>query len=289
MISKRLIFAAWCFVGIGVTTPGGDVPIAASHLGVDTPVRVEASEGVAGPPVLVAELPPVPAASPHSANAPPRVFTPTAVIIAPEQGEPGNLVIIRTDGTIGEGHQWVILPTSESSHFLPVLDSAGNHAAVYASRYEGAVVFVLAVAQDNEVAVAVHQLVQGDNPNPPGPQPPPNPVDPKELRVLILEETSDRVKLPSGQIAVLTSPTVRKYLEAKAPGRWRIMDDDLTPSDMTDPERWPAEWMAAYEQAKTTSDGQRPWLLITDGKNGEATPLPDNVDDMMTLLRKYGG
>jgi len=110
----------------------------------------------------------------------PAIGQPLAKITGPSEGSPGNLVILRAEGSIGSGHIWLILPPEASDNFLPVLDASGNQAAVFASSKPGTYTFILAVAQDNQVAIAFHILNQGtpppipdpDDPDPPGPEPP---------------------------------------------------------------------------------------------------------------------
>jgi hypothetical protein len=88
---------------------------------------------------------------------------PSATIIAPAQSDPGDLVILRTK-TVGTGHRWVVIPEKATGHFLPVIDSSGQQAAVFASSKPGVYVFILAVAEGGNVAMAKHVLTQGPAP-----------------------------------------------------------------------------------------------------------------------------
>lgn len=124
------------------------------------------------------------------------------------------------------------------------------------------------------------------DPVPPGPTPVPVPPNPEGFRVLILEETADRPSLPRGQLAVLMSPEVRTYLNAKDADCWRLLDDDLTAQHMTG---WTDGWKAAYAKAKELSAGRLPFIVVTNSTSGEAKPLPATVEETLTLLRKYGG
>lgn len=136
-----------------------------------------------------------------------------------------------------------------------------------------------------------------------GAQPPPTPVEPRVdpvpdtapvaaggLRVLIVEESGDRVTLPSAQQAVFGSAEIRAYLARKclkgADGKtpeFRIYDQD---SDLSGE---PKVWQDVFKQPRTSL----PWIYISNGRatepRGATVPLPKNVAETMTLLKKYGG
>ena len=124
-----------------------------------------------------------------------------------------------------------------------------------------------------------------DDPQPPGPNPP-GPVPPmpgQGFRVLIVRETADLGTLTPQQVSIFTAKDVRDYLNSKTvlegnQRAYRIWDKD------TDISREAAHWKEAMARPRTTL----PWVLISNGKDGYEGPLPKNVDEMMTLLRKYG-
>lgn len=125
------------------------------------------------------------------------------------------------------------------------------------------------------------------------PIPTPPPIPGEGLRVLIVEETADRGKLPRAQAEILTSTLVRGYLIAKCAKspdgktpEFRILDDDLTP-DLLKFER-PA-FVSALARAIQDSAGHRPWLVVSNGSTGVSQPLPADVDATLSVLRKYGG
>ena len=131
--------------------------------------------------------------------------------------------------------------------------------------------------------------VEGDAPpKPPDPKPPEPPTPPTSgLRVLILEESAERAKLPSAQLAVLFAEQVRTYLEAKCvPGpdgktkEWRIWDKDTTTHAERDKNF--REWIGR----KRTS---LPWIVIQNNATIYEGPLPANVTDTLALLKKFGG
>lgn len=129
----------------------------------------------------------------------------------------------------------------------------------------------------------------GPTPGPgPGPTPPPvaPPIAGEGFRVLIIEESGDRAKLPAEQLAILFSKEVRDYLRSKCAkdkdnptGAWRIWDKDSDASDETQ------SWQDALKRERK----KIPWLIIShSAKGGYEGPLPANVADMMALLRKWG-
>lgn len=139
-------------------------------------------------------------------------------------------------------------------------------------------------------ASPVPPVPPGPDPTPPGPAPDPAApfagVTPTGMRVLIVEESEKRTELPVGQRSIIQGATVRTYLRdktAKAAGTgkpefWILdKDDDVT--------ALPKHWQDAM---KAKRDGV-PWLYIGDGKSGESVPLPKTVDEMMKVMKKYGG
>lgn len=121
-------------------------------------------------------------------------------------------------------------------------------------------------------------------------------VEPAGLRVLIIEESAERPKLPSSQRLVILSRTVREYLDAKTangkgPGgmpwaEWRIYDKD---QDVSQDSEHFKRAMGMDRKDKDGQPGKLPWLLIGTGKDGYSGPLPMTVKETMDLLRKYGG
>lgn len=120
------------------------------------------------------------------------------------------------------------------------------------------------------------------------PTPKPNvdpPFDGQGFRVLIIAETGDRTKMSPAQTAIIYSKTIRDYLNQKCvlgPDKitkeWRIYDPD---TDVTgDGEVW--------RKAMKRKRDSVPWILIANGTSAYEGPLPTNIDDTLTLLKKYG-
>lgn len=122
---------------------------------------------------------------------------------------------------------------------------------------------------------------------------PPAPIPGDGLRMLIVEETADRGKLPRPQAAILQSTRIREYLnshcakgaDGKTP-EWRQLDDDFTADQLKFEQ---PNFVKAYADAKTASGGKTPWLVISNGSSGVSTPLPATEDEVLAELKNYGG
>lgn len=146
-------------------------------------------------------------------------------------------------------------------------------------------------------------------PVPPVPDPIPdptvdNPFNKPGLHVLMLEETDDRGNIDRGQLNILRSAIVGKYIRDHVARdgnnlEWRGLDDDHTR------EEWAisgqsAMWQNAYfkglelaDKADGNLDGVRvlPWALIGDGQSLFSGPLPkgkDSIEQFLAILKKYG-
>lgn len=117
----------------------------------------------------------------------------------------------------------------------------------------------------------------------------PPPIAEAGFRVLVLEETAERSKLPKDQLTILTSTVVRTRLKARcvktADGtpEFRFLDKD------TDLANESEIWKKAVERAKTDSKGVMPWMLLSNGKTGLSGPLSANGAELLELVGKYGG
>jgi len=112
---------------------------------------------------------------------------------------------------------------------------------------------------------------------------PHGPIIGRGLRVLIVEETAERSKLPPAQAAELTSGIVFDYLnekctdEASGKKAWRIFDKDTPLENET------KYWQDAMARKRTSL----PWLIVSNGRKGFEGPLPPSVDELLDLLKKY--
>lgn len=114
---------------------------------------------------------------------------------------------------------------------------------------------------------------------------PDEPVSPGPIRVLIVEETEDRT-LPAMRpwLGVLTSAAIREYLDShclKVDGRpeWRWLDQHADTSRMSE------TWREIMRKPRDSL----PWIVISNGQRGTAGPLPASEDEVLALLRKWGG
>lgn len=92
--------------------------------------------------------------------------------------------------------------------------------------------------------------------------------------------------LPAGQADAVSAGDVRAYLNAHCPAgsdgtkSWRIWwnTTDASKEDLI------------WQNAKKLADGKAlPYIIVSNGKTGEAGPLPKDKDGLMALLQKYGG
>jgi hypothetical protein len=122
---------------------------------------------------------------------------------------------------------------------------------------------------------------------PPVPPVPPTPVADNPfgalpgLHVLIVYETADAAKLPSGQFLILQGKKTRDYLDGKcAADGYRILDKDVKPAA----DEWWVKGMKRGDHAK-----QLPWVYVGKENTGYSGPLPADPDAFITLLAKYAG
>jgi len=142
-------------------------------------------------------------------------------------------------------------------------------------------------------------LLGGAVPTPDDPKPddkdPVVPIPGEGFRVLIVRETKDLAGLTPQQVAIFSSTDVRNYLNQKTvlegnQRAYRIWDQN------TDVSRENENWKIAFNgvlngdpKHDITKATSFPWVIITNGKDGYAGPLPKNVDEMMAKLKQFGG
>lgn len=209
------------------------------------------------------------------------------------KGEPGAFVPIKAE-TDCATVKWIAIDAG--LNLFPVELLKDTKTAVVSSTKAGRYrVFAVAAKGDIPTDPAICVVVIGTptpGPTPdPGPGPTPGPDNPAPIpdagfRVLMVYESAQLADYPSEQAALITSVRVRTYLNAKcvvgADGRtkeWRIWDKDIDAS--TDADLW--------KKALARKRASLPWLIISDGKTGYEGPLPKKLDELMSLLEKYGG
>lgn len=121
-------------------------------------------------------------------------------------------------------------------------------------------------------------------PNPPEPKPPepkppsPAPIPGEGLKMLIVYNDAQLKTLPQGQIDILQSVAVRQYLQSKG-ADYRVWTDRVNTAGAE------KVWQDAYARPRTGT----PWLIVSNGKEGYEGLLPGSVNEMLELLKKFGG
>lgn len=224
---------------------------------------------------------------------------PDLKITAPEMACAGDLVEIAVE-TEAASVACLLLPI-EQAKFLRTFE--GGKAIVFASREPCTLTFVLTAVRNDEITqklVQVQNTVpappvppQPPTPVPPGPGPTPVPPDPAPipvpspgLRVLMIEETGTRHKLPLQQQACFTHPKIRGYLTTHcAKGRdgrtpeFRVYDQDVVLQSEAQ------HWHDMMRKPRPLL----PWVVITNGSQGFSGPMPPDVDSFLELLKQFGG
>jgi len=105
-----------------------------------------------------------------------------------------------------------------------------------------------------------------------------------KLRVLIVEESSDRASLPAEQAAIFTSKTIRDYavqhcLDEDGVPAFRVFDKDDDLSKL--PEAW--------RNIASRKHSSLPWVTIACGGKYYDGPLSKDVPTFLAELKKYGG
>jgi hypothetical protein len=114
----------------------------------------------------------------------------------------------------------------------------------------------------------------------------PDPERPNRgIVVLVVEEVSERSKLPQPQINIFSSDIVREYLDdrcakdSKGNPEWRMVDKDVSMANE------PKVLREAFSKPRKGL----PWIGVSNGSKGSEGPLPSDVDSVLKLLKRYGG
>ena len=121
------------------------------------------------------------------------------------------------------------------------------------------------------LAVAVAWFVSSRRPNDDG-----EPIQVDGLRVLIVEESTDRPRLPAAQREIFTSVPVRELVD-KLGGKIRILDAN----DPTD--AMAAEWRALRKRITTTP----PAVVFAKPRRAVEMPLPADVEQFNEKLEGF--
>jgi hypothetical protein len=137
-----------------------------------------------------------------------------------------------------------------------------------------------------EQVVRQSVTVGGSGPRPP-PVEPVVPVPPatSKIKVLVIEESDDRGGLPLAQFSALTGKAFRDYCKAHCSMTGSSLDIRILDQDNI---------TGASQQWITEAAGKPrsalPWIVIL-GENGReaSQPFPDNEEQLLALLKEYGG
>lgn len=124
-------------------------------------------------------------------------------------------------------------------------------------------------------------------PDPPKPPDPPAPQPTAKVKVLIVEESSDRTKLPAAQQFIIVGKEMRDYLDSvcsnevqTASGRaWLIADKD---ADLSGYGKFWADLLARPR-------GGTPWMVITNDQGAVvySGPLPADTNSAKATISKF--
>jgi hypothetical protein len=128
------------------------------------------------------------------------------------------------------------------------------------------------------VGLCVALVVTWPQSGPLAPAVDPSPFPADKLCVLIVEEQADRGSLPAKQIPIFDAAAVRKSIK-DAGGDYRVHDKD-------DDVSLDAKWV---QDAWKVERKELPTVIIGGPKGGSVQRLPNDVDEMLALLKKYGG
>jgi hypothetical protein len=269
-----------------IARPEGDSPIFAARTSGQSPER----EGDS--PIFAArKLGQSPALRP-----PPSEPTPAAraVIVGPAENtaQPGDLVVLRTTGSVAASYRWCIIPTAAASRYVEIAERENTgkvtgSTVVFASRTAGDYTFVLAVALGDVVDQTVYTLHNQEvppTPTPPDPAPPnptpPTPTPGPLLWITVVEDSNLNNRTPQ-QAAIYASKALR---DAVAAGglRWRLINANMRDAGG----KVPAELVPYFEHVKGKT---LPWMMFEDaaGRLLYEGPLPATADQVLALVQKY--
>lgn len=122
----------------------------------------------------------------------------------------------------------------------------------------------------------------------PGPEPDPEvPFAAPGYAVMVLKEAKDT--LPASQQAIFSSPKILNWLKnnciaVDSVPMFRFWDDDYTTEYLQNVDPLLKN---AYTKVRQQSNGQVPWIAISNQNVGFSGPLPMTVDQTIKLLETY--
>ncbi len=213
---------------------------------------------------------------------------PQAIISGPTETAAGELVILDAGESTGVGYDWRVEPEALADGRWQLYED--KRVLVFASPVPGRYTFILSVAQDNQSSVAVLHVVNGEAPTPnpfPDPNPTPEPPDPLpepgKRWVMIFEERNPNQNGRTRAVGnLIKDQKMRKYLIDKG-HEFQIVDQTNPPAAFK-----------PYLDLIVKAEIVLPALLIgglgdSGGKVFWKGPLPATAEELLELLRKWGG
>lgn len=209
--------------------------------------------------------------------------------------------------TRGSSVKWKIIDGPETDDRLLWLPpGADSHTVRFSGPRPGVYTLQAATSLNNEVETGYVLVTNGvgpippvptppgptppgPGPTPPGPTPPspPSPTPGQGLRVLIIEESQDRQKLPKEQLAIFTNTAIRQYMASH--GAKPTAEDKSPALLILDQNADVSKYPAAYQELFRKPRGSLPYVYIGNGKTGTEGPLPKNPEEALKLLQQFGG
>ena len=231
----------------------------------------------------------------------PKPAGPDPYVKLPEMVQASGVMLVLRAETNGDAVWWILPDVAGITLFPPdLLKDTKAVVLIIAGAPAGKYPVYAYTALGNKSHAAAKCLImvgEGPDPKPPDPKPPdPKPPDPKPkpdkapiplpgLRVLIVFDKAGQIAMPAGQQEIVYGAEMRTYLNAKCvvgpDGKtkdWWILDKAQNVTAL------PKYWQDAFARPRVSV----PWLLVSDGKSGFEGPLPANLADMMTILKKFG-
>ena len=228
-------------------------------------------------------------------------------IDAPAQAEPGTMVRCKLKGYKSEAGSTIIWDVLNGSKILdskqlqeqgPLLLLTGlKSAEPYRIR---AFVIVGGVTKSASASVIIGDpLPDPPKPDPVDPKPddPPKPVDPSPAKVMVLFLVEERDAETTSKIGINGVP-MRAWLDAHCKlgsdsrPEYRVWDDDYSDEQILGSHG--QKWLDAYKLAKADrvkvgKGDNAPWVLISNGTDGESLEAPMDTAATFKLLQKWGG
>jgi hypothetical protein len=187
-------------------------------------------------------------------------------------------------------YKWYLPPTlTAKPSTTNVLEVTGGAAGQYAVSCDATYIDFKAQTfsvQTYAASFSIGDVPPGPDPGPgPGPDPLPMGAQAAGLRVFVCYESAELSKLPPAQALILTSATVRDYLNShcltEPDGKtkaYRLWDKDVQGAEND---------LKVWAGALKRPHASLPWLTVSNGRTWYDGPLLADVDGFLNLVKKY--